>query len=255
MRRRDDFTLQRNLYENCIVRDLDGQIIFYCSSKRAAWYLNRKLAAILNKDPLEIQLNFKTNGPGNAGDPFYLQYRKNMCVVCGGEENLTRHHVVPFCFRRFFPDNIKNHSYHDILLLCVPCHENYEQHARILKNTLGEEYKVSIHGEPVHDKDYIMSLQKCRSYAHTLLFHKDKIPLERQEEIITKIKYILKKDDIDLDEVAKLDAPYSVHVQGKLIVEQLTDIKLFAQRWRMHFVETMSPKFLPEHWSIDRIKR
>src|SRR5271166_1799420 len=95
--------LKRPLYDNCCVYSIDGALLFKSNKKRALWYVERNLATVLKEDPFEIKLNFITKGLGHKDDPFYLQSRDNICIVCGSEAELTRHHIVPFCFRRFFP--------------------------------------------------------------------------------------------------------------------------------------------------------
>jgi hypothetical protein len=241
------------LYENCKVRNLAGEIIFYCSTKRARWYLDRKLAHITVESPLEIQLDFETKGDGNKDDKFYLQFRKNLCVVCGTDEELTRHHVIPYAFRKFLPDNIKNHSYHDILLLCVQHHEEYEQHAYDLKIKLGEEYGAPLDG--VYDKTSHIDKHKARGYARSLLKHADKIPAERTAYLLDHIKKTMNTDAPNLEEIANMPLEMDVKVQGEIIVSKLTNIDSFLRRWREHFIETMRPEFMPEHWEIDRGRR
>lgn len=41
------------------------------------------------------------------------------------------------------------------------------------------------------------------------------------------------------------------NLHGKLIVEKVKDIREFIREWRIYFVETFKPKFLPKEWSID----
>ena len=41
----------------------------------------------------------------------------------GNIGNLTRHHVVPHCYRRNFPQELKAYCSHDVLPLCHSCHE------------------------------------------------------------------------------------------------------------------------------------
>lgn len=247
---RSTFTLQRDLYENCKVLSRDGEVMFYCSSKRANWYVKRNLGKVLNEDPLVVQLTFEANGKGNAGDKFYLQHRKNRCVVCGITKELTRHHVVPYSFRKFFPDEIKNHSYHDILPLCYKCHDDYERKADELKIQLEKEYNAPMHGS--FDKEYYLGLLKCRGAASALRRHGDKIPQERKDFLLNLIKTTLKDDNPDLEKVSNLKFEADVQSQGEMIVRQLTDIESFVMRWRTHFVEAMQPKFMPDYWNVGR---
>ncbi len=247
--------LKKNLYQNCHARDRDGDIIFYCSSKRAYWYINRNLAVILNEDPLEIQLTFETKGKGNFGDNFYLQARKNICTCCGTTEVLTRHHIVPICFRRHLPNGLKDNSYHDILLLCLPCHEAYESHALTLKRELAEEYDAPVDGVWI-GKELHTGKVKAKHIAKTIIKYADSIPAERKEYLITKIKEYLSVDIVSLEEVADMNIESPViKTQDEIIISKITDIDSFIRRWRQHFVDVMSPKFLPSFWSITRNKR
>lgn len=246
-------TLKRDLYGNCKVRNKDGVIMFYCARKRADWYVKRNLAVVLNEDPFEVQLTFATNGPGNINDPYYLQPGINRCVVCGKTDDLTRHHIVPISFRRHMSDDVKNHSYHDILPICADHHNEYETHSNEFRKQLEEEYSAPFHG--TFDKERDTSLRKCRAYASAVVYHGDKIPDERKRFIIQYIKETLGEDDINLLAVSKMSIETNAQSQGKLIVEKLTDVAAFIQRWRAHFVEKMCPKYLPLFWNISRDKR
>lgn len=246
-------TLKRDLYDNCVVRDLASDIIFYASKKRCKWYLDRSLAVILNPEPLEIQLTFQTKGKGNFGDDFYQQVRENICVVCGTSDALTRHHIIPFCFRRWMSDEIKNHSYHDVLLLCSEDHERYEEHALELKKKIAHEYKAPINGIWVSSEEEYIAKHKAVSIAKTLLKHANKIPNERKIYLIEKIKESLGINEVDLEVIAgmKFDSP-AVQSLGAIVVSRLTNLEAFLIMWREHFVSSMSPQCLPKNWRADR---
>lgn len=36
---------------------------------------------------------------------YYLEPKKNLCVVCGAQESYLRKYVVPHEYRKFFPGN------------------------------------------------------------------------------------------------------------------------------------------------------
>ncbi|KAJ2540012.1 hypothetical protein EV175_006281, partial [Coemansia sp. RSA 1933] len=103
--------------------------------KRLAWYLTRNLATRL--DESTIQLTFQNKGTGRQGEDFYLQDMRNECCVCGSAANLTMHHVVPHQYRQHMEDAVKAHSSHDLLPLCIECHDGYEQSATQMKMHLG----------------------------------------------------------------------------------------------------------------------
>lgn len=252
--------LKRKAYDNCLVRNILGEPIFYGSTRRAHWYLKRNLATIIKEDPLEIQLNFKTKGDGNKDDSYYMQHRENVCVVCGSDGNgenagLNKHHVVPICYRRHFPASMKDHSFHDVLLLCQRDHEAYERHADAFKVKLGEEYNIPVHGIMCDgDKERWSANSRAKGFANAILKHSDRIPEDRKAYMFSYIKEIMGTDDL---EVAATTVPAAIETesQGKLIVEKLDDIHAFCQRWREHFVAKMAPRYLPKFWTTTRRAR
>ena len=47
------------------------------------------------------------------------------------------------------------------------------------------------------------------------------------------------------------------NLDGKIVVEHvmkngLNALQDFTWRWRRHFVDTMQPKFLPQHWIVEK---
>ena len=57
----------------------------------------------------------------------------------------------------------------------------------------------------------------------------------------------------EVDYLPKTDWRLKPKVQyGKAILEFYKDLDDFASIWRKHFIETMDPKFMPEHWDINR---
>ena len=39
---------------------------------------------------------------------------------------------------------------------------------------------------------------------------------------------------------------------GEYVVRNTADLETFTKRWRWHFLETMDPQFMPDHWDLDR---
>lgn len=246
-------TLKTPLYGNCQVQKPDGTHIFSCGNKKANWYLKRKLATTIQQEPLVIKLNFEPNGLGNAKEPFFLQKRENRCVCCGSLEALTRHHIVPFCFRKFFPVDIKDHNAYDVLPLCHNCHDEYEQHANILKKEIISEYGVVDECSQVIDK----ILKKVCLSASVLL--ERVIPLKRYNLLLNVLRVYYKKDNITTEDIENAAGiKYIFQKDGykspyQSVVEQITDIEVFTKRWRKHFVEHTKSKYLPTYWSVDRL--
>lgn len=241
------------IYDNIRVLNMDGEPIFFANKKRANWYLKRGAAKVVSDNPLTIQFTFRSKGHGKRSDPFYLQEMKNLCVVCGSLEQLTQHHCVPACYRTHFPQEIKSHSSHDVLVVCSNCHHKYEHHAYEFRKELSKEFGVSMGGLYDADPDLVYAIKS----AKTLLKHGDNIPEDKRNVLIDRIKKHLGKEVVeqsDLKEIIRTDKGATVVAHGKLMVDKLIDIPKFIKRWRGHFVKFAKPKYLPEHWSIDREK-
>lgn len=237
-------TLKNQPYGNWQVLNLNGELIFRCSEKKANWYLKRSLAKIQNEKI--IQLTFETAGNGNQGNSYLLKEKENKCCVCGATKNLTKHHVVPHGYRKYFPEKIKSRASYDVVALCIDCHKIYEKEAFKLKKLISDEFFVPVDG--VGLKINI----KIRGIANAILKHKDKIPKPKLEFLMDEIKEFHEKNGIiSLEEIAKLPIVDKLNYvnTGKLIVEKIQNLDEFIKRWRTHFIDTMKPKFL-EGWKI-----
>jgi hypothetical protein len=247
------YTLKSPQYGNCEVLSPDGQLMFRCCKKKAMWYLDRNLGKKVVEAPLTIQLTFIPKGVGHINDPYFLQKMENRCVVCGSVDDLTRHHIVPYCYRKFFPFDLKNHRSYDVMALCIPCHHNYEEHAVEFKQTLAVKHSAPIN---VTGIKYNKDLAVAKGAAKAILENRDKIPQQRQEQLLECIKSYLQKDPTDEDLKSLIDKDHQdfskcVH-HGAIVIKQIQDIELFVQEWRKHFIDKMNPQFLPSHWSIYR---
>lgn len=109
----------------------DGELLSNCDFKKANWYVERGLAEKILDEPYTIRLLFEPNGRSGVAKPhvelyddnFYTVDRENKCVCCGKEKDYSRFHVIPTLYRQHFPDELKSHRSHDIVLLCFTCHE------------------------------------------------------------------------------------------------------------------------------------
>lgn len=236
-------------YGNWKVLNPRGDLMFRSEEKRAQWYLKRNLAKIVSENV--IQLLFEPNGHGHVGDHYYLNEKHNRCVVCGGIEDLTKHHVIPRCYRRYFPDKIKSHTSYDVMPLCIPCHERYEESAFRLKQKIAVEYGMPVGGSAqcVDEK-----LWKVRKAAGALDRSSHTMPPERKEELLQLLREHYGKQDLT-DEEIKVAAgvdhrlPYTHVYHGEYVISKTDG---FVARWRSHFVQTMNPQFLPDGWTLDR---
>ena len=240
----------RKIYGNWQVQSPDGILMFRCDEKKAMWYVRRNLGDIVNNDPKIVKLNFKPNGLGNHQRSYGLTEMLNICVVCGTNEFLTRHHVVPHCYRRYFPLEIKSHNFHDVLSVCVHCHDKYERKADDYKVQLSSIYQAPINGEPIDNKEII----KARKLANSLINFEKAMPENRKIEIRNQIKDILgvkKLHKSRLQKLLNLEVKYSNKTHGEIVVSKIQDIRGFMTSWRKHFIENNDCKFLPKNWSIE----
>jgi hypothetical protein len=244
------------IYSNGIMQAPDGEVLCRIGEDKVNWYLKKGLAVLVSKDPCTIKLKFEPKGRGHSNDKFYLQDKENKCVVCGRTENLSKHHVVPYCFRKFLPDEIKGHSYHDVIPVCRGCHDVYEKHADILKKEISKEYHSPMQGYGKRADNHIRIVNRA---ANRLLNDTSgslgKKGKKKLHDII--LAYYKKKHLTDSDIVCASKINPNIKNDafieyGKSVVQKCGSIEDFIIRWRKHFIESMTPKFMPEHWDANR---
>lgn len=239
------------IYGNYSIQDPNGEIMFYCDAQKVLWYLNRDIVDIVSQDPPVVRFTFVPAGSGNRdGDKFYISRKENRCVVCGSEEDLSRHHVMPIMFRRHMPDEVKSRNHHDVLLLCVPCHRKYEQHASKFKLEICSEFGVQCNA-----RNYDTTIGRVANAARALLRYSEKIPEDRKNELMGHVRNYLghEPSTTDLEAAEQLKpCTFDDSQWGRDIVEKVEDIQKFTESWRRHFVQVMNPRFLPEYWDIHK---
>jgi len=247
--------LTSDIYTNGIMLDPHGNIMCRCGKDRIKWYLKKGLAKLESNNPPTIRLNFEPEASGKKNDPYYLQEIKNQCVICGSIQDLSKHHVIPYCFRKFFPKAIKENSSHDILLLCRNHHNQYEKEADKLKKELAKKYKCKMSG--VNLKVDLNS-KKVKDAAIALLRKNNKISLSKVKKFKRIIREHYKKQKFsarDLERAIKIkyrikDENYIPY--GQYVINSVESLDDFMIMWRKHFVGLMSPKFLPEYWDVNK---
>jgi len=232
-------------YSNIKMISPEGVLMCRLSERRAQWYLDRGLAT--SDGTGSIRLTFTPNGLGANGHTFYTSAHLDICVVCGRTEALSRHHCVPHCFRKHFPDEYKVHNWHDIVLLCDDCHNGYEEVAQLVKNDMLQ----------IPEEEWQQRKDKLRAIknAHTLVYHLDLIPESKKEHIRASLSEYLGVDRITDDQIIELalqDRPCLLTDEDwKRVVDNVEDLDVFVRWWRQHFLDTMTPEYLPQGWSVD----
>ncbi|XP_045615854.2 exonuclease 3'-5' domain-containing protein 2 [Procambarus clarkii] len=249
------------LYHNCQLRAPDDQPLCTCDPKKAQWYIEKGLGVLISEDPLIVRLKFEPAGrPQVERDDgkFYLQERHNICVVCGEDESYIRKNVVPHEYRKHFPDILKDHQSHDVVLLCLECHRLSNLHDNALRYLLAKEFKAPIGTEQDVKVTIDHTRKIVRNAAGALLRSQDNIPEKRVKELESIVKNYFNIEEISvkhLQDGANLDVKilnegYQAH--GEKVYEAYKKVGLvkLEQRWRQHFLDTMNPLFMPECWSL-----
>lgn len=241
----------KSLYGNCVVMSGDV-VMFRCDQERMDWYISMNLATLVSRDPLVLQLKFKPKGPGHNGDPYFLQEFKNRCVACGVEEGLSHHHVVPYCYRKFFPKESYECGrwFYDVLLLCLDCHHGYEGRAHELKLSIAHEHGVPPGGTTTLTKDESTIIKAAAA------LDRHELPPKRREHFEKILTTYLGKDELGENDpknvFISLRASVVTTPAAQIIVSQIKDIDDFAIRWRKHFLRHVKPRFLPDLWNPER---
>lgn len=285
------FSCKGPVYENCKMLSPQGEQLCYCDMKKMNWYVSRGLAVKESENCFKLTFKPNGVGCTDAdlqNSDFYTATRENICVVCGHTSNFMRFHIMPFVYRQFLPNYLKAHKAHDVVLLCASCHLAANHHYDAHKIKLADQYNVPIFS---HSKfqETLKELTKTLNKIDKIT--KCNIPESRTEEIKVEIlnylksemsnpdlipfyKYAFGKDmndgiqeqDVSLDsqlmekmrkfKVKTMITPENrKNFHGKEILNKIgtsrTNIEEFIKMWRMYFLETMKPQFLPHQWRVE----
>ncbi len=269
--------------ENWKVYHPNGRHMFTCGEKKAKWYLNRGLAKKVGKKGIALTFSPKGNG-FEDNEEFGRSIREAKCVVTGNEEGLQRHHIVPYCYRTYFPEQFKSKNHHDVVLINHEIHSQYEQLANGYKDEIAHLFKVKTTGEL--NSEYTAALREfgkpnaiILNSIHSIFKTYGRIP---HEQLIDKLHFISEcteipfetlctynhiqfyklylllkvyheKEIYEFKEKNRMIYDHGYHVAIKLDTEE--KIMDFVKLWRNHFIVTMRPQFMPNGWSVDfRIK-
>ncbi|XP_021676440.2 protein RRP6-like 3 isoform X2 [Hevea brasiliensis] len=195
------FSCKSPVYHNCRIYANDGRLLCYCDQRKLEWYLRRELAKLIDANPPAIMLLFEPKGrPEDEDNDFYIQSKKNICVSCGEGSHYLRYRIIPSCYRMHFPEHLKSHRSHDIVLLCVDCHEVAHAAAEKHKKQVAVEFGIPLFVRKVVDSREAPALPglpssminaeeagvsplQLRTAAMALLRHGSSMPPRRREEL------------------------------------------------------------------------
>ncbi|KAF8108761.1 hypothetical protein N665_0104s0078 [Sinapis alba] len=227
------FSCKAPVYHNCRIYANDGRLLCYCDRRKLEWYMSRGLAKLVEEDPLAIMLLFEPKGrPEDEGNDFYIQSKKNICVGCGEGNHYLRYRIIPSCYRVHFPEHLKSHRSHDIVLLCVDCHEVAHAAAERYKKEVATEFGIPLFVRRVLDskeaqgtecestgesEDAGVSPLHLRTAAMALLRHGNRMPSSRREELLQTVKMYYGGRNISEEDLEKaLLIGMSPHERRKL---------------------------------------
>lgn len=232
----------KHVYDNIRVLSPGGQLMCYVGKKKAQWYIKRRLASWCDNNS-GIKLKFEPRGLGHYHDPERNVPVENKCVVCGNNTiaELSRHHTIPECFRKYFPHRWKSYRSHDIVVMCIDCHQEYEIDATNLKQQL---INNMVDPEELRKERYMV---RC---ANTLLKHSKKLPVKERDEITLYLMLELNLDDITDEVLHEIIKKPKINIYQRYS-ETIKDYKEFSRFWKQHFIDVMKPKYLPPYWTPD----
>ncbi|PKA46709.1 hypothetical protein AXF42_Ash019692 [Apostasia shenzhenica] len=201
----EKFSCKSPVYHNYRIYANDGRLLCYCDRRKLDWYLRRDLAKVVEDDPPAIMLLFEPKGrPEDEDNEFYIQSKKNICVGCGEKNHYLRYRIIPSCYRMHFPEHLKSHRSHDIVLVCVDCHEVAHAAAEKHKKQIAADFGIPLFVEKIAnsgetnavmvrqhsksgDESGVSPLQ-LRTAAMALLRHGSHMPSNRRDELMQVVK-------------------------------------------------------------------
>lgn len=251
---------KRPLWDNCKLEAPDGTMLCTCDARKAQWYLDKEIADKILDNPLTVRLRFEPARRPQEEMNFYKQEKQNICVVCGHDKNYIRKFVIPYEYRKYLPFALKDHSSHDVLLLCTSCHRRSCDYDAQLRLRLAQECNAPVESGPAAKVVLDHDLQKIRSAGRALKLNKLSIPQDRVSQLENVLCSHFGVEELTedlIEQAAEIDArhtsaDYVPH--AKQVVRHMVSnggLLAFQARWRQHFLDTMKPQFLPAFWSVD----
>ena len=200
-------------------------------------------------------------------------------MICGSEEDFSRFHVIPSVYRHFFPNELKAHKSHDVVIVCYICREKADRLYEQEKIRLSEFYNVPLIVKIEEKEKLIKVINTAKFLCSNFIKMPHKIKKEKLEDILefinNKVNQVNYKDLFNnkWDDFSKIPKSIEeIHIgilqkiknwkdpgensegnlHGKLILEKFEKQEDFIKLWRKFFLDSLKPKFLPEDWKIGR---
>merc|ERR1712240_19556 len=157
---------------------------------------------------------------------------------------------------------MKDHQSHDVLLMCVRCHQRSNMYDADLRKKLSEECNAPIGTETDVKLRENAELKRVRSAGRALQANRKRqcIPAARLQELEAALLEHYQVEELS-DEIIDRAADCNFLMEnGDYVPHSRAVVQFFLERggllqlevrWRKHFLETMKPAFLPDLWSVD----
>lgn len=229
--------------------DPQGEFLAFVGQHKCEWYIEKGLGVLVAEKT--VQINFQPKASGNRNAPAtYQEAREIRCVVCGKDSELTRHHVVPYRYRKYLPASLNSHNSFDVVLLCHEHHEEYEVHSQAFDNSLCQDIPGLIETTE-SKKEHVMAFEALNVLRNHIQY---RTPEQIQEYLQTLSDWFKCSITLDMLSQLKIEKP----IKGKTIhwekVLEKYQPENFIIMWRQHFLTTMKPKFISDNWIADANK-
>lgn len=129
--------LQRPIYSNIPVLGPDGTHLSFTSLRRAQQMGTSDPRSSFDGTAVRLAFwppQFVRNTEQERN--YQSQPIPHRCVRCGAGQGITRHHLVPQRYHDCLPRYLKSKNQHDVLPLCLECHNHCESHTAPLDAVL-----------------------------------------------------------------------------------------------------------------------
>jgi hypothetical protein len=235
----------------------DGTFMCHVGADKLRFYLKKDLVSKLDENKYQLKFEPNGHGVGKLDDNLLNAKMENVCVCCESAilSKLELHHIIPHCYRKFFPEEykelVRRYSPYDTCLLCASCHRNYEIKASRLKDEFMARFGL------VDTFKEIMAFREVKKIASVYIRHGKYIPEKSKElmRMIIKEKMgfvnLPSDDEINrINEIENMDKEIIFkHVVDKMLAGTIEDYGFheFCIEWRRHFDTNANPIVLKRH--------
>lgn len=236
------------LYDNCKLLAPDGDLLCFCDRSKAEWYVKKGRGVQIESESVyTVQLNFEPSGRAVAEvGEFYRSEKENRCAVCGSEENLVRKNVIPHEYRKFFPSVMKSKTSHDILLLCIECHQKSNISENVLRLKLKAKCNAPLEGDKNEEDIEAAKILKCHQKLARALLKGNNIPDSRIQEMKEILESAYPGDEINddflIDLMSQQPSTTILNSHGNIVVQKFIEnegLVALEKMWREVITENV----------------